>query len=75
MPLPLPKTLPMRIAGGKTIQIPSAGFGTWADEDPKWCKEATLKALKAGYRHLDCAWKYGVDGRTYGRKFQEPLIC
>ena len=25
-----------------------------------WCKDATLEALKAGYRHLDCAWMYGV---------------
>ena len=29
--------------------------------DYGWCKEATIAALKAGYRHLDCAWKYGVD--------------
>lgn len=59
----LPKTFHMRAAGGKSIDIPSIGFGTWADEEPKWCKEATLKALRAGYRHLDCAWKYGVDER------------
>ena len=25
-----------------------------------WCKQSTLAALKAGYRHLDCAWNYGV---------------
>ena len=25
-----------------------------------WAKDATLEALKAGYRHLDCAWMYGV---------------
>ncbi|KAI9761257.1 MAG: hypothetical protein M4579_001177 [Chaenotheca gracillima] len=72
------KTLPMKVADGKTVQVPSVGFGTWAadwlyrsDVDADglmmviggtgWCKEATLAALKAGYRHLDCAWKYGVD--------------
>lgn len=26
-----------------------------------WCKDATIAALKAGYRHLDCAWMYGVN--------------
>jgi hypothetical protein len=25
-----------------------------------WAKDAVLEALKAGYRHLDCAWMYGV---------------
>lgn len=61
----LPQSFPMRVADGKTIQIPSVGFGTWADAEPKWCKEAVLAALNAGYRHLDCAWAYGVDQRTY----------
>jgi len=27
-----------------------------------WCKDSILEALKAGYRHLDCAWAYGVNG-------------
>lgn len=27
-----------------------------------WCETATLTALRSGYRHLDCAWRYGVDG-------------
>lgn len=29
--------------------------------ETSWCKDATLVALKAGYRHLDCAWDYGVN--------------
>ena len=38
-------------------QIPKLGFGTW-----KMSKEeaapAVAHALKAGFRHLDCAWAY-----------------
>lgn len=37
------------------------GYGTWAAGDNTWAKDATVAALKAGYRHLDCAWMYGVD--------------
>lgn len=29
-------------------------------EDPSWCTSAVSQALKVGYRHLDCAWEYGV---------------
>ena len=55
----LPKTMPMKSAKG-TIEVPSVGFGTYAPGDTSWCYAATLEALKAGYRHLDCAWNYGV---------------
>ena len=62
----LPTTFPLLAANGKTIPIPSVGYGTWASAD-SWKsgeagpKEAVLAALKAGYRHLDCAWMYGID--------------
>ena len=26
----LPETFPMQIAGGKTLDVPAVGFGTWA---------------------------------------------
>ncbi|KAI9813468.1 MAG: hypothetical protein M1827_004144 [Pycnora praestabilis] len=52
-------TFPMKTANGNIIDVPSVGFGTWAAGGTGWCKQATLAALKAGYRHLDCAWKYG----------------
>ncbi|KAK5724712.1 hypothetical protein LTR15_004759 [Elasticomyces elasticus] len=57
-----PKSFTLRAAGGKTIQIPSVGYGTWAGGDNSWAKDAVVNALTAGYRHLDCAWMYGVDG-------------
>ncbi|CAH0047336.1 unnamed protein product [Clonostachys solani] len=57
----LPTHFPLKVEGGKFVQIPSVGYGTWAAGEKGWCKDATLAALKAGYRHLDCAWMYGVD--------------
>ncbi|EXJ84288.1 hypothetical protein A1O3_04955 [Capronia epimyces CBS 606.96] len=57
----LPSHFPLKAAEGKTIHIPSVGFGTFSPGSPGWCKDAVLIALKAGYRHLDCAWIYGVD--------------
>ena len=57
----LPKSFDLKAADGKTIQIPSVGFGTWASGDTSWAKDSVLTALKEGYRHLDCAWMYGVD--------------
>ena len=34
-------------------EIPAVGFGTWQDKDSQY--DATLSALKAGYRHIDTA--------------------
>ena len=38
--------------------IPTIGYGTWLI-DQKIAKESCLKALKAGYRHIDSAQAYG----------------
>lgn len=56
----LPKTFPLKVAGDKTIDIPTVGYGTWASGDNSWAKDSTLTALKEGYRHIDGAWMYGV---------------
>lgn len=63
----LPKSFPLKLAGGETAEIPSVGFGTWAFEggptdpaNPEWIKKAMNVAFDAGYRHLECAWFYGV---------------
>ncbi|KAK0256781.1 hypothetical protein LTR91_000235 [Friedmanniomyces endolithicus] len=69
----LPQSFPLRVAGGKTIQIPSVGYGTWASGENSWAKDAVLTALKAGYRHLDCAWMYGVD-EAVGEAIKESGI-
>ncbi|KAK4575263.1 hypothetical protein LTR86_001115 [Recurvomyces mirabilis] len=69
----LPKTFSLRAADGKTIQIPTVGYGTWASGENSWAKDAVLEALKAGYRHLDCAWMYGVD-ESIGEAIKESGV-
>lgn len=84
----LPRSFPLRVSGDKTIEIPSVGFGTWAFEagptdpaKPEWIKDALKVAFDAGYRHLECAWFYGVDReigqaiREYGIPRSEVFIC
>lgn len=53
------------MSSGKTFKlsngtaIPAVGFGTFANEGAKGeTYKAVTHALKAGYRHLDCAWFY-----------------
>ena len=69
----LPSHFPLRAANGKTIQIPSVGYGTWASGENSWAKDAVLTALKEGYRHLDCAWMYGVD-ESIGEAIRESGV-
>ncbi|KDN48498.1 putative GCY1-galactose-induced protein of aldo/keto reductase family [Tilletiaria anomala UBC 951] len=39
------------------LKIPSVALGTW--QSPKGqVRDAVCEALKAGYRHIDCAWGY-----------------
>lgn len=62
------------------MEMPSVGFGTWAFEggptdpaNPAWIKKALDIAYKAGYRHLECAWFYGVD-REIGEWIRESGV-
>lgn len=55
------------------LTTPQVGYGTWASGDTNWAKDATLTALKSGYRHLDCAWMYGVDAAV-GQAIKESGI-
>ncbi|EFO60898.1 Aldose reductase [Giardia lamblia P15] len=45
---------------------PCVGFGTYLVEDP----EAIRNAIKLGYRHFDCAYRYGNE-RMIGEVFKE----
>merc|ERR1719469_1504200 len=46
----------VRLANG--VEMPVLGFGTWQLVGQA-CYEATLHALKVGYRHIDTAQGYG----------------
>lgn len=41
------------------VHIPCIGFGTWDIPDGELTVNAVTAALKAGYRHVDCAALYG----------------
>jgi diketogulonate reductase-like aldo/keto reductase len=41
------------------LEIPCIGFGTWQTPDGEIAVSAVLRALEAGYRHIDTAQGYG----------------
>ncbi|KAM3530448.1 hypothetical protein MY4038_004902 [Beauveria bassiana] len=47
--------------GTEGARIPAMGFGTFQPDDNRkeGVTEAVLRALEAGYRHIDTAWNYG----------------
>jgi len=52
MPVPTHFTL------SNGMKIPALGLGTWQSK-PGEVATAVEHAIKAGYRHIDCAWAYG----------------
>lgn len=55
------------------VKIPKIGFGTWQTPDGDVCYEATLTALRAGYRHIDTALVYGNE-ESVGKAIRDSKI-
>ncbi|XP_043689332.1 NADPH-dependent aldo-keto reductase, chloroplastic-like [Telopea speciosissima] len=57
-------------------KIPSVGLGTWQSE-PGLVGEAVTAAVKAGYRHIDCAQVYGNEkevGSALKKLFADGIV-
>lgn len=56
------------------VSIPAVGFGTFQGDDGNGrVKEAVLKALRTGYRHIDTALVYGNE-KEVGEAIKESGI-
>ncbi len=69
---PMPKT--KTLSDGNVM--PTLGLGTWKSR-PGEVKAAVHAALRAGYRHIDCAWIYGNEaevGDGLRAAFDEGLV-
>ncbi|XP_046489166.1 aldo-keto reductase family 1 member B1-like [Neodiprion pinetum] len=59
-------------------KIPVLGLGTWQGlDDPGVVEQAVKDAIDAGYRHFDCAMKYGnedVIGKAIREKISEGVV-
>ncbi|CAA3001859.1 NADPH-dependent aldo-keto reductase, chloroplastic-like [Olea europaea var. sylvestris] len=57
-------------------KIPSVGLGTWQSE-PGIVGQAVEKAIKVGYRHIDCARSYGNEneiGLVLKKLFDDEVV-
>ncbi|XP_012256104.2 aldo-keto reductase family 1 member B1-like [Athalia rosae] len=59
-------------------KMPVIGLGTWQGiDDPSVVSQAVKDAIDAGYRHFDCAMRYGnedVIGRAIHEKIREGVV-
>ncbi|MFN3196957.1 MAG: aldo/keto reductase [Bradymonadia bacterium] len=58
------------------LTLPAFGLGTWKSA-PGEVKQAVVEAVKAGYRHIDCAWIYGNEaevGQAFAELFAQGVV-
>ena len=56
--------------------MPAIGLGTWKS-DPGEVHDAVIEAIRAGYRHIDCAAIYGNEpeiGQALSEVFKEGIV-
>lgn len=57
--------------------MPQIGFGLWKVA-PQDCEETVREAIRAGYRHFDCAADYGNEaavGKGFASAFDQGLVA
>ena len=65
-----------RIELNNGASMPAFGLGTWKSK-PGEVGRAVVEAVKAGYRHIDCAWIYGNEaeiGEALAGLFDEGVV-
>lgn len=55
------------------VKMPAVGFGVFRITDETECEEAVLKAIQAGYRHIDTASAYGNE-RAVGKAIKRSNV-
>jgi D-xylose reductase len=66
----------MSVALRSGLQMPAMGFGTWKIPQ-RDAKVTVYEAIKAGFRHLDCACDYGNEkevGEGISQAISEGIV-
>ncbi len=54
-------------------KIPNIGFGTFRTPSGEETEQSVLNAIKAGYRHIDCAAAYGNE-KVLVKPYVNPYV-
>lgn len=71
----LATSITFKLSNGSSI--PALGLGTVPSEDASEVKDQVKTAIKAGYRHIDTAWRYGTEiyvGEAIKESIEEGIV-